>query len=336
MSCLAVIGMLLLGMFTYYQNHVAKITGTDTDLKEYSRHYLFISSDQSQMWQDIYEAASKAADARGVYLEWCGRETGSGYSDADCIDIGIASDVDGIILYPHGDEDLTEAVAGAQENGIPVVTLVRDIPNSGRISYVGVSNYQRGVLYGNEIAKLLHEGENQVCLLTDAGDSEVELNLLYAQMTQSVKDMADEGKSMSLTARRVDSATDFDAEEIIRNLFVESDAPDIVICETPVQTDCAIQTLIDYNKVGTIQVIGFYTTQMTMSALRRELIPAAMTLDTAALGADGVQALDEYLDSGHVSDYYNISLQCLRSEDVYRYTASQHMAAEQAEEGGTS
>lgn len=318
-SSMAVIGVLLLGMFTYYQNNVAKITGANGDLKEYGRHYLFISSDESQMGQDIYDAACRTADAEGVYLEWCGRETGSKFSDEDCIDIGIASDVDGIILYPHEDENLTDAIGQAAESGIPVVTLVRDVSESSRISYVGVSNYQRGVLYGDEIAQLLHDGVNRVILLTDAGDSEVELNLLYAQMTQTVKSEAGEGKIMSLATKMVDGTTGFDAEETIRNLLVGDDVPDILICGTPAQTECAIQALVDYNKVSQIQVIGSYTTEMTLSALKRELIPATITLDTSALGADGVKALDEYLDSGHVSDYYNISLECIRAENVYQY-----------------
>ncbi len=255
------------------------------------------------MWQDVFRAASKAAGESGAYLEWCGQETSARYSDEEGIEIGVAEQVDGILLYESTEKDLKAAVSDAQSRGIPVVTLLRDIEDSPRISYVGFSNYERGRLYGDQLLSLLHKGENKVCVLTDNGDTEGELNLLYSQMTQTVKEKGADGATISLSAVLADSGEDFDAEETIRNLLMGDSVPDILICETSVQTDCAIQTIIDNNLVDRVQVIGYYTADMTLSAIQRELIPAALTIDTDSLGHSAVGALNEYLDTGHVSDY---------------------------------
>ena len=183
-SCLSVIGLILLGTYIYYQNHVNQIIGQPRDDTVYKRHYLFISSDTSDIWQDVFRAASEAAGESGAYLEWCGQETSARYSDEEGIEIGVAEKVDGILLYESTEKDLKDAVSDAQSRGIPVVTLLRDIEDSPRISYVGFSNYERGRLYGDQLVSLLHKGENKVCVLTDNGDSEGELNLLYSLSAQ--------------------------------------------------------------------------------------------------------------------------------------------------------
>ena len=349
-SCLSVIGLILLGTYIYYQNHVNQIIGQPRDDTVYKRHYLFISSDISDMWQDVFRAASKAAGGSGAYLEWCGQETSARYSDEEGIEIGVAEKVDGIarysdeegieigvaekvdgiLLYESTEKDLKAAVSDAQSRGIPVVTLLRDIEDSPRISYVGFSNYERGRLYGDQLVSLLHRGENKVCVLTDNGDSEGELNLLYSQMTQTVREKGADGATISLSAVLADSGEDFDAEETIRNLLMGDSVPDILICETSVQTDCAIQTIIDNNLVDRVQVIGYYTADMTLSAIQRELIPAALTIDTDSLGHSAVGALNEYLDTGHVSDYYNISLETVNAKNVYQYLRMKNLSEDMA------
>lgn len=334
-TCLSVIGLILLGTFFYYQNNVDKILEQSQEAAVYDRHFLFISSDTTGMWQDFFRSASEAAADSGAYLEWCGRETSGRYSDADAIGIGIAQNVDGILLYENDGRQLKEAIASASKKEIPVVTLLRDVDDSERVSYVGFSNYEKGKLYGEQLATILHEGDNRICLLTDSGDSESELNLLYSQITQIVRQSAPAEDKISLSSVRTDSSTDFEVEETVRNLLMGNDVPDILICETAVQTDCAIQTIIDNNLVDQVQVIGNYTADGTLSAIQRELIPATVTINTDALGNDSVSALNEYLDFGHVSDYYNISLQTVTRSNVYQFIRNKNLGKESAEGGGS-
>ena len=241
---------------------------------------------------------------------------------------------DGMIVYPDGSEDLAGAIERAFGQGIPVVTILRDIPDSDRVSYVGVSNYQVGDLYGGQLLSLLHNGSNEVCLLTDAGDSENETQLLYTQMVQAIKNGAPSGRTMELRTESVDSRTDFDAEEVIRDVLLGKERPDILICLNSAQTECAIQALIDYNLVGEVQVIGYYVTDQILQALRQELIPVTMTIDTDALGEDSVQALNEYLELGRVSSYYNITLSGITPVTAARYQQKEKEAVSDGEEAG--
>ena len=318
-AALSAAGLILIGLYIYYQNRAQMLGLEHTATKEYERHYLFISSDRSQMMRDIYEDIFSSCDSAGAYLEWCGSGAQQKYTAAECIDISIAMGADGIILYPDGSSGTAQAIDRAMEADIPVVTILRDLPDCGRISYVGVSNYQMGELYGGWLLSLMKSGTNRVCLLEDSGDSENETQLLYTQMVQAVRSGAPEDRALELVTRSVKSTEDFDAEEVIRDILLGQSTPDILICRNSVQTECAVQALVDYNLVGRVSVIGYYVTDTVLSALRQDLIPVTMTIDTRAMGEDCVQALDEYLQLQRASSYYNISLDSVTPYTLDRY-----------------
>ena len=72
----------------------------------YQRHFLMISKKKvSGMWHSVYESASKEAEEKDAYVELLSPEQMNGYSQADCLKIGIASQVDGIILEADGSKE---------------------------------------------------------------------------------------------------------------------------------------------------------------------------------------------------------------------------------------
>ena len=324
--------ILTTGLFLRYQSRARELDISADSISSYDRHYLFVSSDESQMLCDIFEQTASSCEASGAYLEWCGKDMPGKYSAADCVDISVAMKADGIIVFPDSSADLNAAITRAYDAGIPVITILRDLPSSGRVSYIGVSNYQMGDLYGGHLLSLMHNGVNKVCLLTDSADPENETQLIYTQMVQAIRNGAPSGKSMELRTESVDSRTDFDAEEVIRDLLLGKDRPDILICLNSVQTECAIQALIEYNLVGVVQVIGYYVTDQILQALRQDLIPVTMTIDTGSLGKNSVQALDEFLELGRVSSYYNISLSGITPITVEKYEKEHEAGRKQEEE----
>lgn len=301
-------GLILVCLFLYYGNRMKSLDVTADQIREYDSHYLFISSDQSEMYQDLFSAASAYASREGAALEWCGSGTLGNYTAADCVDLAVAMDADGILLHPDNSAGLTEAIGRAAKAGIPVVTILVDLPDTQRVSYVGLSNYQMGDLYGERLIGLLKDGTNEVCLLGDENDNEAETQLFLTQMIQAVNSGAPSSKVMDLHTYTTDSQTDFDAEEVIRDILLSDKVPDILVCLNSEQTECSLQGLLDYNLVGKVQVIGYYLTDSVRSSLKQELLPVVMTFDPLQMGQDCIEALNEYRKMGRVSSYFNISL----------------------------
>ena len=306
-------------MWVYFGSSMSRITESIGSLKEYGRHYLFVCDDDSEMWQEAYQQVEEAARASDAVLEWAGQNSPVSRSLAECMDIGIASRVDGIILVPDGTEEIRGRIQYASECGIPVVNLMRDVEDSGRISFVGTSYSRLGELYGEQILALLQKGENRICLLADAVNSEASSNLLYSQIMQTVNRNLPSGVKADIYTENIDSRDDFEAEEIIRNILLTEERPDILICVNSVQTECARTALVDYNMVNDVRVIGFYASGAVLTPLRNELLSAAIICDVGQAGEQALEALNEYLNSGHVSDYFDIALEMVTSENVNHY-----------------
>ena len=68
---------------------------------------------------------------------------------------------------------LNPIINKAVAQGIPVVTVDADLPDSKRVAFVGTGNYQAGVEGGNKLAQLIG-GKGKVALMTKVGQSNLE------------------------------------------------------------------------------------------------------------------------------------------------------------------
>ena len=166
----------LSGIWIYFQKSLDRVElGEGEHAASYQRHYLMISNDKDTgMWQSVYESASKEAEEKDAYVELLSPEQMNGYSQADCLKIGIASQVDGIILEADGSKEEQHLITEALKDGIPVVTVMTDDTATSRISFVGLNSYQMGSAYTEQIQGFykcdvfidiqLKNAENKSCL----------------------------------------------------------------------------------------------------------------------------------------------------------------------------
>lgn len=88
------------------------------------------------------------------------------------------------------------------------------------------------------------------------------------------------------------------------------------MCTEAVDTEAAYQAMIDYNKVGELQLLGYYKSDQILEAVRKGNIPVTLVIDTEQMGRYCVQALEEYLQEGHANSYYSVDLQFVTKENV--------------------
>ena len=164
---------------SYYQN-VLKQVGEDggEDGNEYRYHYVMIVEDSDMpFWKDVYESTREAAREHNALVELMGKSLSSTIEMESLMDMAIASGVDGIILEYTGGHKIDERINEADKAGIPVVTVLKDAPDTSRISFVGVNDYQLGRQYGEQIFKLVPPDKDDVevmLLLHDRDNSSQE------------------------------------------------------------------------------------------------------------------------------------------------------------------
>jgi ribose transport system substrate-binding protein len=122
----------------------------------------------------------------------------------------------------------------------------------------------------------------------------------------------------------ISDVSEFDSEEAIRDIFISSDiVPDMMVCMDEVDTECACQAIVDYNKVGDVTIIGSYTSDVILEAIHKKLAAITVAMDTEQLGKQSVQALLEYQEMGYVNNYYNVDLHIINNENVDSYIVDQ-------------
>lgn len=291
---------------------------------EYQKHFAFVTDAvDDNFWQEIYEGAKAYGEAEGIYLEWTGRNLSVDYSKTELLQIAIMSDVDGILLEGDGSDETRALIDEAYQAGIPVVTIFSDSYDSKRQSFIGIGSYDLGREYGRQIVRIATKEMKNVLVLMDATVQDSGQSILFNGIKET---LANEGNHLNLTLETlaVNEETAFGGEEVIREIFQknirkEAELPDIIVCLNEKNTITAYQAAVDYNMVGKVEILGYYVTDTILEAISREVIAATIAVDSRQMGADSVKALEEYIRTGHASDFVAMDVNAVTPNNVKEY-----------------
>ena len=297
--------------------------------KTYDRYYAFISeSEDTVFWQEVYESVKKEGEAHNICVEDFASEMGSRYTAAERTRLAVWSDVDGIIAEGSSSA-LKSALIEADEAGIPVVLVGNDNTEVPRKSFVGVSRYDLGLLYARQIAglskKLLNDRDSvNVMILNGAEESGAAQDLLINTIYESLTNDADLTGRIYFNTREIQTAGSFAAQEAVMDLLLESEAegevPDILVAFSGDITNSSYQALIDLNLIGRCNIIGYYISDTIRDAIENENIYATIMTDADTMGKSAFSALEEYTESGYVSEYFAVDAYVLTKDSLAEET----------------
>ena len=270
--------------------------------KEYSYHYGFIAADsQDSYWKSVYEAAREAGEEQDIYVEYIGQDLAEEYSVQDYMRIAIASKVDGILLSASG-ADVEAEIEEATNKGIPVVTMLTNSKQGGETSFVGVNSYDLGKKYGEQIVTLAPTDKSNVCVLLNTKEKTVTQKMILSGIQGALKNT-----TIKMDTLSIPSTKQFEVEKVIRELLLrKTNVPDIIVCLSASDTIYTYQSVIDYNKVGQIQIVGSYVNDEIQNAIDKGIIASAITVKSDELGTQALATLKEWKDTGTVNEYQTV------------------------------
>lgn len=304
------------------------------EYEDYDKYYAMITSnDGAVFWQEVYTGAKQGGEEVGDYVELFAGDLGVEYSMEERMEIAIASGVDGIIVEGEDSRSLRDEITKANESGIPVVVVSKDVPDSGRISFVGISRYDLGQTYGGQTCELVgdiladreqsgaqKEDKIWVMVLASQEQDGNGQNLLMSGIREEIAKDSELESRIELEAYLIDDEGAFAAEEAIRDIFMgKEDVPDVLICLNELHTSCAYQAVIDYNKVGITNIIGYYDSETILNGVEKEVIYSTVSMDAKQMGRYCATALSEYLDTGYVSEYFTVDTYVVNQSNVKDY-----------------
>lgn len=162
----------------------------------------------------------------------------------------------------------------------------------------------------------------RVTLLVNPFANSLDQNILYSGIQETIEQ--ERGNTVvELSQQSVDDTNAFSVEESVRDIFMGEEVPDILICLNELNTTCAYQAVVDYNKVGAVSILGHYVSDTILNAIDRGVIYATVDIDTAQMGAFCIDALQEYHDLGYTSQYFTADISLITRDNVDEYLAGE-------------
>lgn len=326
--------LVTIGSMIYFRMYMKKDARLyNEEYRKYARYYALVARDSADsFWSAAYQSMKDEGELTNVYVNKMGDNLADAYTRNSLMEMAIDSRVDGIIYEADDSVESIVLINKAAAAGIPVVTVMADAPGSARRSYIGVSNYNLGTEYGKLIVKaamaldVKKTGEEDkttsVLVLTDVDPEDTTQNTVLTAIKETIQKMPDSYPEIRLSTVEIDNSGEFTAEESIRDVFGRPRLPDIIVCLNEVNTVSVYQTIVEQNRVGESVILGYYDSDTILKAIDKDVIYATITIDTAQLGHDCIEALNEYIDYRRVSDYYGVDYRIINKDNVGDYLES--------------
>ncbi len=324
MSLMAIL-IVVVFEFIFIRLEISGVTAREGEKeKVYEKHYALIVDELNDpFWQSVYEAAREEGKQENIYVEYLGKELAEDYTVNERLKIAIASKVDGVLVVPE-DEGTEVLLEEAMKQGIGVVTMLNDSVKGNRNSFIGVNSSSLGSVYGQEITRFIADNAGsegiqkktkRIMILMDDNMASTNQNMICLGIKEALK-----AEDVVIEMKVIDSKYKFSAEETIRNIILRgNEKPDIIVCLSAVDTLCAYQALVDYNKVGEINIIGYYEAQGILEGISKQVIYSTVSIDSLEMGRKGVQALEEYENTGRVNAYFTVETRIINKDNVGSY-----------------
>lgn len=324
----------VLGSLLFFRQQFLELgRGEEASYETYEQHYVMITGEtDSDFWNRIYESALEEGKKRGAYVEHFGEDLSVEYSRNELLRLAVQASVDGIIVPGDEDEETRELLEEAVEQGIPVINVLEDSTGSIRQCFVGNNGYNLGQDYGHQVLEILgEEGSKEtdetaagttpvkVLVLVDDTQTDTNQNLILLGIRGTLENAGKSADEVLVQTCPVDNSRSFSSEESIRDIFLNLEKlPDILICLSAVHTRCAYQAAVDYNKVGNVQILGYYDSDVILEAVAKQILYSTIAPDTEQMGRLCVQALDEYVKTGYTNSYLAVDTRLIKTEEAER------------------
>src|SRR5947209_18930052 len=142
---------------------IITMTGCASSPHEPTEKYILVAANTKlPYWQSALAGLNHAASEMKVKAELYGPDTYDTKAEHDEFQRAVAQKPAGILISAADANLMTPDINAALAQGIPVLTMDSDAPESKRLFFIGTDNYHAGTLGGKLVSKLLNNKGNVV------------------------------------------------------------------------------------------------------------------------------------------------------------------------------
>lgn len=198
----------------------------------------------------------------------------------------VAKKPAGILVSPAQAEPFTEAINQAIEQGIPVICIDSDAPESKRIMFIGTKNYQAGLEGGRLTAQLLEE-KGDVAILTIPGQYNLD------ERVRGYRDVFKDYPDIKVVKVLNSEGSVEEAEEQVSKLLDEGPPIDAIVCVDDAGGEGAANALYRRALSKKIHIVAMDKSPRTLEWIERGGIAATISQKPYTMAFYGVKFLDD-------------------------------------------
>jgi ribose transport system substrate-binding protein len=252
------------------------------------KYYLVATNVKIPYWQNANAGLMRAATVLGVKAEMVGPDSFDPKAEHEAFRDVLAQKIKpaGIMVSAANPAIIQPDIDAAISQGIPVVTVDSDAPNSKRLTFIGTDNDKAGRMGGQLAAKLL-EGHGNVVIYTMPEQANLKERLHgYQDVFESHPGI----KIMEIVDMKGDPRIAFDhTQDLIDKKTI--DKVDAFICLEAIACP-EVADVLDRNKVGNKVIVAMDTDQRTLDAIKRGRIAATIAQKPFTMAYVAVPTLD--------------------------------------------
>lgn len=249
--------------------------------------YVFVAFNTSiPYWQEAEAGFNDAAKQMEVKGELVGPASFSPDEELTAFQQAVSQRPSGILLAASTPEVFREPINTAVQQGIPVICVDADSPESNRILFVGTDNFRAGQESGRRMGELL-KGKGNVVVVTVLG----QFNL--GERLRGVEEALKKFSGIKITKTIDDKGDPRNAYDAISALVQSKDKPDGIISLEASGGAGSADALHRLDLTGKIPIVAFDKDPETLDWIQRGAITATVIQKPYVMSYYGLKFLDD-------------------------------------------
>lgn len=250
------------------------------------QYYLISANINLPYWQEAEAGLRDAAAGLGVKAEMDGPATLSPKEELDAFQKVAALHPAGILVSVTNQELLKPAIDAAVSQGIPVICIDADAPDSHRILFVGTDNFRAGQESGKRMADILR-GQGQIVIITVPG----QLNM--DERVRGVNDALKKYPGIKIVQTIDDKGDPRNANDGISALLAKKQKVDGVICLEASGGSGTAEALHRLDLTGKVAIVSFDKDPETLDGIEKGWINATIVQKPYIMAYYGLKYADD-------------------------------------------
>ena len=250
------------------------------------QYYLISANINLPYWQEAEAGLRDAATGMGVKAEMDGPTTLSPQEELDSFNKAVALHPAGILISVMSQQLLKPAIDSAVLQGIPVICIDADAPDSHRVLFVGTDNFRAGQESGKRMADIL-KGQGQVVIITIPGQTNLD------DRVRGVNEALKKYPGIKIAQTIDDKGDARNANDGISALLAKKEKIDGVICLEASGGSGVAEAFHRLDQTGKIAIVSFDKDPETLDAIEKGWINATIVQKPYIMAYYGLKFADD-------------------------------------------